>query len=156
MPIRCDAMPIVRSYMCPVCAHQMSLTLTPEQWDDPAPECPECQRHAMQQDFKPVAIGGSPRSKAEKVTEDILQNDYQVADVQRDHRDQSTPKVNYKSGPNASSWGIAREALESAVAAGRQVRQQHGSGLDILQANLKSGAEPDLIELSKRRAMRIY
>lgn len=148
-------MPIVRSYMCPKCAYQMSVTLEPEQWDDPAPPCPECERH-MAQEFKPFGIGGSPRSKAEKVTEDILQNDYQVADVQRDHREQSTPKVNYKSGPHSASWGVAREALEGAISAGRKIRQQHGSGLDILQANLKSGAEPDLIELSKKRAMRIY
>jgi hypothetical protein len=42
------------------------------------------------------------------------------------------------------------------MAAGRQTRLKHGSGLDILQANLKSGVEPDLIEVSKRRAMRVW
>jgi hypothetical protein len=112
----------------------------------------------MQQDFQPVAIGGSVRSKAEKMTEDILRNDYHVADLQRDHRDQSTPKVRYQDQrpQSNSTWGIAREALETAMAAGRQTRLKHGSGLDILQANLKSGVEPDLIEVSKRRAMRVW
>jgi hypothetical protein len=54
-----------------------------------------------------------------------------------------------------SLWGIAREALEAAVAGGRQTRLKYGSGLDVLQANLKSGAQPDLIELSKRRSPRV-
>jgi hypothetical protein len=59
-----------------------------------------------------------------------------------------------------SSWSIAREALElgemfeAAVASGRQTRLKYGSGLDVLQANLKSGAQPDLIELSKRKSPR--
>jgi hypothetical protein len=55
----------------------------------------------------------------------------------------------------ASWWGIAREVLEAAVAGGRQTRLKYGSGLDVLQANLKSGAQPDLIELSKRRSPRV-
>ena len=51
-------------------------------------------------------------------------------------------------------WGIAAEVLEAAVVAGRQTRLKYGSGLDVLQADLKSGAQPDLIELSKRRSLR--
>jgi hypothetical protein len=149
-------MPIVRSYMCPDCAHQMTVTLNGDQWEEPAPECPVCTKNPMDQNFK-MNIGGSVRSQAEKVTEDILRNDYHVSDIQRDHREQSTPKVGYKNpASNQATWGIAREALEGAISSGRQSRLKHGSGLDILQANLKSGAEPDLIEISKRRAMRVY
>lgn len=55
----------------------------------------------------------------------------------------------------ASSWGIPREVLEAAVVAGRQTRLNYGSGLNDLQDNLKSGAQPDLIELSKRKSPRI-
>jgi hypothetical protein len=55
---------------------------------------------------------------------------------------------------SASWWGIAREVLEAAVAGGRKTRLKYGSGLDVLQDNLKSGAQPDLIELSKRRSPR--
>ena len=54
------------------------------------------------------------------------------------------------------SWDTARwvnlsEALEAAAGGERQTP----SGLDVLQANLNSGAQPDLIELSKRRAARV-
>jgi hypothetical protein len=45
--------------------------------------------------------------------------------------------------------------LEAAVTEGRQTRLKYGSGLDVLQAHLKSGAQPDLIELSKRRSPRV-
>jgi hypothetical protein len=54
----------------------------------------------------------------------------------------------------ASSWGITREALEAVVASGRQTRLNYGSWLDVLQASLKNGTLPDLIELSKRRCSR--
>lgn len=151
-------MPIERSYMCEECGHYMNVTLTMEQVDDPAPDCPVCQPGRMQQDFKPIAIGNSVRGAAEKLTENILREDYGVANMQRDHRPESTPtQVRYQTPPaNPSRWGIAREALEAAVSAGRQSRMKHGSGLDILQQNLRSGAEPDLIALSKKRAMRVY
>jgi DNA-directed RNA polymerase subunit RPC12/RpoP len=150
-------MPIQRSYMCRECGHHLSVTLTSEEWDAPAPECPKCA-NALAQEFKPVAIGGSARSKAEKITEDILAKDFNVADIQRNTKPGSRPEVRYNSpSPSTNStWGIAQDALRSAMAAGRQTRIQHGNGLDVLQQNLKSGAEPDLIELSKRRAMRIY
>jgi hypothetical protein len=49
-----------------------------------------------------------------------------------------------------SSWVDLREALEAAAAG----EGQTPSGLDVLQANLKGGAQPDLIELSKRRSPR--
>lgn len=151
-------MPIVRSYMCPECAHTLTVTLTAEEWDAPPPICPRCNAYdfqePMQQEFKPPGIiNHSPRSKAEKITEDILAKDYNVTNMQRDHRPESTPtRVSYAN----STWGVAREALEAAISSGRQTRLKHGSGLDILQQNLKSGAEPDLIELSKRKAMRVW
>ena len=56
----------------------------------------------------------------------------------------------------ASPWGIAREALEAAIASGRQTSLKYGSGLNVRLDNLKSGAAPDLIELSKRRAARVW
>jgi hypothetical protein len=46
--------------------------------------------------------------------------------------------------------------LEGAIAAGRQMRVKHGSGLDVLQANLKSGAQKDLIEISKQRSVKVW
>jgi hypothetical protein len=114
----------------------------------------------MAWDPKPVAIGGSNLAKANKLVEDIMEKDYHVANIQRDHRDHSTPKVTLKDArtqpSNASTWGAAQSALEGAVAAGRQSRLKYGSGLDILHNNLKTGAEPDLIEISKRRAMRVW
>jgi hypothetical protein len=36
------------------------------------------------------------------------------------------------------------------------MRLKYGSGLDVLQHNIKTGAEPDLVEISKRRAMRVF
>ena len=146
-------MPIVRSYMCQTCGHYLNVTLSAEQWNDPAPECPVCAKAQMAQDFKPPGIAGhSARSKAEKLTENILANDYHVGNIHRDRHEGAVPRTSYQT----AQWGVAREALESAISAGRQTRLKHGSGLDILQQNLKSGAEPDLIEVSKRRAMRIY
>jgi hypothetical protein len=146
--------------MCADCGHALNVTLSAEQWDNSPPDCPACAGAPMAWDPKPVAIGGSVRSKAEKITEDILANDYHVSDIQRDHRHESVPKVTLKdarSAPaNASTWGAAQAALEGAVAAGRQSRLKYGSGLDILHNNLKTGAEPDLIEISKRRAMRVW
>lgn len=112
----------------------------------------------MQQDFKPPGIvGHTARSKAEKLTEDIIANDYKVADINRSpsranlrYQDQSPPQS------TASTWQASREMLEGAAAAGKQIRQRFGSGLDVLQSNLKSGVEPDLIENSKRRGIRIW
>ena len=154
-------MPIVRTYQCSECFHRVELTLAPEQWDDPAPACPHCAPgEAMRQEFKPFAIGGSPSARAHAIAEDIAGADYHVADMQREHRPEGTPKVRYKdavSTPSqASTWGAATETIQAAMAYGKQTRLQHGSGLDILQANLKSGKEPDLIALSKKRSIRLY
>ena len=43
-----------------------------------------------------------------------------------------------------------------AIAAGRANRLRYGSGLDVLQHNLKTGVQPDLIELSKRRSIKLH
>ena len=138
----------------------MTITLTYEQWDEPPPDCPECARRSMQQDFRPVAITGSPAARARGIAEDIAANDYHVADMQHERRPEGTPKVRYKdeTGPAVqSAWsGVNNETLAAAMAAGRQTRLSFGSGLDVLQSNIKSGKEPDLIEISKRRAMRVY
>jgi len=153
-------MPIVRSYFCEQCAHQMTITLTQEQWDDPPPDCPECSRRAMQQEFRPVAITGSPSARAHAIAEDIAANDYHVADMGDARKEGDLPKVRYKDASPASlpasSWsGVSSEALSAAMTAGRHTRLNFGSGLDELQANIKSGAEPDLIANSKRRAIRV-
>jgi putative FmdB family regulatory protein len=157
-------MPIVRTYGCGDCGHFLEVTLTMEQVDDPPPDCPHCAAQPMQQEFKPIAIGGSTVGKAVKLAETIAAEDYGVADMQHDTRIGGTPKVRYKDQGNAlqqqqlSSWGAPGNVLSEAIALGRQTRMANGgySGVDTLQAMLKSGEQPDLIEASKRRAMRVW
>lgn len=112
----------------------------------------------MNQEFRPIAIGGSNTSRAHAVTEDILSNDYHVADMQRD-KHASTPAVRYKDQTStipASTWQAANATLQQAISIGRETRLRHGNGLDVLQANLASGVEPDLIAASKRRAIKVW
>ena len=157
-------MPIVRTYGCGDCGHFIEVTLTMEQVDDPPPECPHCAAAAMRQEFKPIAIGGSTVGKAVKLTETIAAEDYGVADMHHDTRHGGTPKVRYKDQGNtmqhaaASSWGAPGSALQTAMDLGRKTRIANGgySGVDTLQAMLKSGDQPDLIEASKRKAMRVW
>lgn len=148
----------------------MKVTLTAEQWDVPAPNCPRCNAwdlsNPMQQEFKPVAIGGSTYAKARAVAEDIAAKDYGVADLQwRKDREvsQATPHRLRDETPQTiaaatgSQWGVTGEALQQAVALGRETRLKHGgSGLDMLQRALKDGTQPDLIEASKRRAIKVW
>lgn len=153
-------MPIVRTYGCNECGHFMDVTLTMDQVDDPPPECPHCAVRTFQE-FKPVAIGGSTVGKAVALAETIAHEDYGVADITHDTRHGGTPKVRYKDQGNAaqaSAWGASGAMLEKAVALGRQTRMANGgfSGLDTLQKMLKTGEQPDLIEASKRRAMRVW
>jgi hypothetical protein len=153
-------MPIMRTYMCPDCSHRMEVTLPADQWDAPPPSCEACDIR-MGQEFKPPAIGGSISMRAHRVAEDILANDYQVADVKFDNRQGGTPKVRYKDQTAAtigSSWQGANQLLEQAVAIGKQTRREAGGfdGLDMLKANLASGAQPDLIEASRRRAIKVW
>lgn len=149
-------MPIIRTYACPDCMHMMDVVLTMEQVDDPPPACPMCAERPMRQEFKPVAIGGSATSRAHAIAEDIAAKDYHVGDMNVGRKMGDVTKVRYKdqnSHVSPSSWSAAQETLEHAVAVGRQMRLKHGSGLDVLQANLKSGVEPDLIENSKKHGM---
>ena len=151
-------MPIVRTYACNQCNHMMEVVLSSLDWDAEPPECPACAAREMRQEFKPVAIGGSVYAKARALTEDIAANDYHVADMQRD-KHAATPTVRYKdqsSNTMPSTWQAATETLEAAISAGRQSRLKYGSGLDVLQHNLKTGAEPDLIANSKRRAVKVW
>ena len=160
-------MPIVRTYGCENCGYVMDVTLTMDQVDDAPPDCPRCIvaydgfKEPMQQEFKPIAIGGSNVARANKLTEDILANDYGVANLQRDNREGSTPKVRYRDQGNpaqTSTWGATGAMLEQAVSMGRQTRMANGglSGVDTLQAMLKSGQQVDLIEASKKRSMKVW
>lgn len=159
-------MPIVRTFQCGDCFHRLEVTLSADEWDAPPPECPACaQRDAkpMQQEFKPVAIGGSHRARAVALAEKIAAEDYHVADMQVEGKEGGRPKVRYKDiSPTVmpSSWGQTAAGITvdmaTAMANGREIRQKHGDGLDVLQSALKSGAQPDLIEVSKRNMARIY
>jgi hypothetical protein len=135
-----------------------------EQVDDPPPPCPACANREMAQEFKPVAIGGSTVGKAVKLAETIAHEDYGVADMQHDTRRGGVPKVRYKDQgtplqqQQMSSWGAPGALLETAVGVGRQTRLASGgyNGVDVLQKMLKDGTQPDLIEASKRRAMKVW
>lgn len=154
-------MPIIRTYGCPDCGHFLEITLTLEQWNEPAPDCPQCTNRT-QQEFKPIAIGGSAATRARTLAEDIAAKDYGVADLQwRKDREvaQATPHRLKDETPQSigSQWGVTGEALQQAIALGRDIRLNHGgSGLDMLQKGLKDGTQPDLIEISKRRAMKVW
>ena len=150
-------MPIMRSYMCAACGHHMDVMLTMDQVDEPPPDCPRCTA-ATQQDFKPPGIiGHTARSKAEGLKEQILDQDFNVASYSENRG--TAPTVRYKD-QNApvknATWGMAKEALEQAISIGRQTRIRHGSGLDVLQRSLQSGAQTDLIEASKKRAIKVW
>jgi hypothetical protein len=137
----------------------MQVTLAAADWEAGPPSCPACDAREMQQEFKPFGIGGSVRSKAVAIAEDIVANDYQVADIQAEGRQGGTAKVRYKdqvSQLDQSTWTAARATIEAAVANGRQSRLKYGSGLDVLHSALKSGAQPDLIAESKKRAIRVW
>lgn len=159
-------MPIRRTYACPDCGHFVEVELSMDQYDAPAPECPNCEAFEMQQEFKAPAIVGSPRAKAVKLAEDIMEKDYGVADAKVEGKEGGTPKVRYKDvtvdqaraamqTAAPSNWTTDQSVLQTAMAYGRNTRLKHGSGLDVLQHNIKHGHEPDLIEISKRRAIRV-
>ena len=150
---------IRRTYQCPECNHRMEAVLTPEEWDSPPPSCQACDAREMNQEFHPPAIGGSVRARAVRLTENIIANDYNVANFQSDRREGGTPKVRYKDQTTAvlpSDWQRAghREMLETAIGIGKANRGR--DGLDILQKNIRSGVQPDLIEASKRRSIKVW
>ena len=154
-------MPIVRTFMCPECSHRIEVVLSADQWDAPPPSCDMCDQR-MGQEFKAPAIGGSVSMRAHRVVEDIIAKDYQVADVKFDNREGGVPKVRYKDqSPTQlqSTWGgQISEALQTAVSIGKQNRRENGGfdGLDILKKSLDSGAQPDLIAASRRRAIKVW
>lgn len=154
-------MPIMRTYMCGECSHRMEVVLPADQWDAPPPSCDMCDA-ATGQEFKAPAIGGSVSYRAHRVVEDIIATDYQVADVKFDNREGGVPKVRYKDQTATqlqSTWGgQISDALQTAVSIGKQNRREMGGvdGLDILKRNLASGAQPDLIEASRRRALKVW
>lgn len=151
---------ILRTYLCPECNHRMEVTLTADEWNKPPPSCEACDRREMQQEFKPPAIGGSVRARAGKIAEDILANDYGVANFQSDRRQGGVPKVRYKDQTPSvmpSNWQAAaghQSMLELATSIGRANRGK--DGLDILKRNIVTGAQPDLIEASKRKAIKVW
>lgn len=157
-------MPIVRTYGCGQCGHFMEITLTMDQADDDPPECPHCAAQT-QQEFKPIAIGGSVTGKAHKLAETIASEDYGVADFNiSSQREGDVTKHRLKDQGNAmqqataSSWGAPRDVLETAVQIGRATRMSSGgySGVDMLQKMLQDGTQPDLIEQSKKRSMKVW
>ena len=150
---------IIKTYQCSECFHRMEMTLTADQWDNPPPNCAICEARTNQE-FQPPAIGGSVRARAARIAEDIAANDYGVANINFEHREGGTPTVRYK-GQTASAmpaqWQGHRELLEQAISIGKQNRRDFGlDGLDILKRNIMSGDQPDLIEASKRRAIKVY
>jgi len=120
----------------------------------------------MQQEFKPVALGGSNRSRAVAIAQEIASQDYGVSDFNAVAREGEVPKVRYKdsseipksqwTGPSATKLQLGREALETAIALGRETRLKYGSGLDVLHSALKAGTQPDLIANSKKNAIKVW
>ena len=157
-------MPIRRTYQCGDCFHRLEVVLEIGQADDPPPGCPLCAQRAMDQQFVPIAVRGvqaTHRDNARKIAETIAAEDYGVADmttrgagVAIKHRlkDQGTPAQQQQ----VASWTADMSNINTAIASGRKTRAEGGDGLDILQRALKSGAQPDLIEVSKRNMARIY
>jgi hypothetical protein len=139
----------------------MEQTLTAEEWEKPPPSCEACDARTNQE-FKPPAIGGSIRSKAQAITESIIANDYGVANFQSERRHGGTPKVRYKDQTASvlpSDWQKAGHTamLETAINIGKQNRRQFGmDGLDMLKRGIESGAQTDLIEASKRKAIKVW
>jgi hypothetical protein len=147
--------------MCPECAHRMEVILTADEWNQPPPSCEMCDARQMNQEFKPPAIGGSVRARAGRIAEDIIANDYNVANFTSDRRVGGTGKVRYKDEtpnlPQANWQSIApghQSMLETAISIGKANRGR--DGLNILQRNLRNGVQPDLIEVSKRRSIKVW
>jgi hypothetical protein len=140
----------------------MEVVLAPEEWNAEPPWCPKCTEANMRQEFRPPNIGGSHGFKAAELAQTIAREDYGVADMQSDRRVGGKPKVRYKDETGTikeaaqSTWSVGGDAMQTALAIGRETRLKHGSGLDVLQQALKSGAQPDLIELSKKRSMKVW
>ena len=157
-------MPVVRTYGCQSCGTFIEVTLTMEQVDEPPPDCPKCAAIPMQQEFKPIAIGGSVAARAHKLAETIAHEDYGVADMQTASRQGDVTKHRLKDQGNAmqqaqvSTWGASGGLMDTAIAIGRQTRMASGgySGVDTLHRMLKDVTQADLIEVSKQRSMKVW
>jgi len=144
----------------------MEVSLSAEQWDAPAPSCEACDARETNQVFeRGPAIGGSLAAKAARITESIIANDYGVANFKGEHREGGTPQVRYKDespGVLPASWQAAQGMLAQAVDVGRAQRHiryekgPQGNALDVLKGALASGEQPDLIERSKSRAIKVW
>ena len=146
--------------MCPECANRIEVALSAEQWDAPPPSCLVCDAREMNQEFKTPAIGGSHMSRAAAITESIIANDYGVSNVTLDRKG-GPNKIEYKDQSNSlvngGAWAGQRAMLEQAISIGKSNRREFGmDGLDILKRNLASGAQPDLIEVSKKRSIKVW
>lgn len=152
-------MPINRSYMCPECANRIEVTLNADEWEAPPPSCDRCDAREMNQEFKPPAIGGSLMSRAAAITESIIANDYGVSNLTLDRKGGQN-KVEYKNAGSLASGGVwagQRAMLEQAISIGKGNRREFGlDGLDILKRNLADGTQPDLIEASRRRSIKVW
>lgn len=146
---------ILRTYGCEGCGHLMEVALSSAEWNAEPPDCPQCSTQTYQE-FKPPAIGGSLVSRATEIAHTIAAEDYNVADLRSPSR--SGPAVRYKdSAPvPASTWMGGGSQMAQAIALGRETRLKYGSGLDVLQGALKSGAQRDLLADSKRRSIRTW
>lgn len=170
--------------MCADCGHRLELELRLDQWNDPPPPCPQCDKVEIDLDFRPIALGGSLANRAMAYAEKIAAEDYQVADMQLDSREGGRPKVRYQEPKELkeaaakvareasreahrtrhapSNWSpnpaAAHETLLKAVAIGREARLMSGgkSGLEILQDNIRNGTEPDKIANSKKLSAKIW
>jgi len=150
---------IIRTYACPECNHYIEVALASDEWDRPPPACSVCEARMHQEWKAPGTLGNATR--AMNLAQKIAEEDYGVTNYKSDGREGGVGKATYKdqrpSGATPSNWvGANREMLEGAISLGRQSRLKYGSGLDVLEANLKSGAQPDLIEMSKRKAMKVW
>lgn len=167
-------MPIVRTYACQDCGHFMDVTLTMKQVNKAPPACPMCAGRTAQE-FKPVAIGGSVATRARDLAYDIAEKDYHVRDMKPSTSREGMHDVRYQDltpgqitnvagqlrqavkqqtalPPHTppSQWGTSPEVLQAAIDAGREQRLAYGSALDALKK------EPDLIQISKARAMKVW
>ena len=143
---------IRRTYQCPDCFHRWEVEC---EWDAPVPSCAACDAREVNQEFR-VNVGGSNASRAVALTEKIMREDYGVANYHGDNREGGVGKTAYSDQSPAVTSTWAGNMLQEAISIGRKTRMEGGSGLDILQRNLASGAQPDLIEVSKRRALKVY
>jgi hypothetical protein len=145
-------MPVRRTLGCYDCGRSWDVTLTAQQVDDPLPSCPYCHNQTHQEFKAPAIRGEAARNRAatDRRREDIAVNDMGVADFNTSGmREGDVPKVRYKDSGPPSSWVTPNaEMIQGGAQFGRQIRRELGGfdGVDMIKG------QPDLIEISKRRA----